>query len=156
MTIFDFLNDELEISERILRDGKVVITRFRIFTPEGQFVIFVPLADDSRERDRRMGLIAGFMAWRMALGFVLSAELEAPDAITSFVVTRSERRGIMRRINRGAAISFGATEELDAQNAGDDLLAMLPARESAITFEQQRELERVFGEGGEMPAQRVR
>jgi hypothetical protein len=45
------------------------------------------------------------------------------------------------------------TEELDAQNAGDDVLATLPARESAITFEQQRKLERVFGE---MPAQRVR
>jgi hypothetical protein len=28
----------------------------------------MPLADDPGERDRRMGLIAGFMAWKMALG----------------------------------------------------------------------------------------
>jgi hypothetical protein len=54
----------MAMSERILRDGKEAVTRFRMFTPEGQFVIFVPLADDAGGRDRHMGLIAGFMAWR--------------------------------------------------------------------------------------------
>ena len=155
MKIFDFLIDEMAMSEGIVRDGNEVVPRLRIFTPEGQFVIFVQLPDDARERDRLMKLVARFMAWKMAIAFVLSAEMRSPDAITSFAVTRSERHGIMRRINRGAAISFADTEELDAQTAGDDLLSLLPGRKSAITFEQQRELERVFGEDGEIPAHRL-
>lgn len=99
MKIFDFLIDEMAMSEGIVRDGNEVVPRLRIFTPEGQFVIFVQLPDDARERDRLMKLVARFMAWKMAIAFVLSAEMRSPDAITSFAVTRSERHGIMRRIN---------------------------------------------------------
>jgi hypothetical protein len=155
MTLFDVLIAELEVSKGIVSDGSEVVPRFRIMTPEGQFLIFAELPDEAKERDRRMRLIASFMTWKMAVGFVLSAETSTPDAISSLAVTRDGAGGFMHRIKRGRIITFGDAEELGVQNVGDDLLALLPKRESAISREQMRELEREFGPDGEMPAQRL-
>ncbi len=155
MTLYEVLIDELAVSKGIVSDGDEVVPRFRIMGPEGQFVILMELPDDAKERDRRMRLIAGFMTWKMAQGFVLSAETQTPDAITSLAVTRSGCGGFMHRIKRGRVISFGEAEGLGPQDVGDDLLALLPKRESTITAEQVRELERTFGPHGEMPAKRL-
>jgi hypothetical protein len=155
MTLYEVLISELKLSQRIVSDGDVVVPRFRIMGPEGHFVILMELPDDAKERDRRMRLIAGFMTWKMAQGFVLSVETKSPDAITSFAVTRSGCGGFMRRITRGRTLSFAPAEGLGPQDVGDDLPALLPKRESTITGEQVRELERAFGTHGEMPAKRV-
>jgi hypothetical protein len=152
MTMWDILLEELALSQRIVRDGEEVVPRFRMFTPEGQFVVLVPLDPD---QERRLRLLHAFMTWKMAIGFILAAETRAPDAITVALVTRNECRGLLRRISRGNPISFGADEALEARDIGSDLLALLPARASTITVAQQQELSAVFGRHGEMPAHRV-
>ena len=57
-------------------------------TPEGDWTLFVPLPDDVAERERRMRLLYGFMAWKSATAFVLSTELKLPDVVLAAAVTR--------------------------------------------------------------------
>ena len=151
----DVLLFELRMSEQIVRDGHEVNPRFRIFTPSGHFIILLPLSDDASERQRRMRLVGLFMAWKLATGFVLSSELHEPDAISAFGVSRNERQGLMRRIDRGAPISFGETTELGEADIEQGLVALLPGRDVTMTSEMLADLERGFGEGGEMPAMRL-
>jgi hypothetical protein len=148
--------DELALSERLMRGGSDVLPRFRIFAPEGQYVIFVTVLDDADETSRRMAQVSGFMAWKMAIGFVFSAELKDPRAIASCCIMRSTTLGFMRRVSRRPALVFGATEALDRERFAA-LPALLPPRQTTLTFSDCDELERIFDEDdGEMPARRVR
>jgi hypothetical protein len=140
------LLEEMGVSEAIVRDGHEVIPRFRIFTADGDFVVLLPLSDDATERHRRIRLVGRFMAWKMATGFVISGELHAPDAISSFFVGRHER---------GPPLSFRAIRPLGEGEVEAVLIALLPQRETALTLDAIAELERVFGDEGEMPALRV-
>jgi hypothetical protein len=150
------LLEELGVSEAIVRDGHEVIPRFRIFTADGDFVILLPLSEDTADRHRRIQLVGHFMAWKMATSFVISGELHAPDAISSFFVGRGERAGLFRLIERGPPISFGEISPLGEGKVEAVLIALLPQREAAISSEEIAELERVFGDDGEMPAMRLR
>jgi len=67
--------DELRLSVSIVLSREEVVPRFRVMCPEGDWTVFVPLPDDIGERQRRMQLIYGFMAWKSATGFVMSSEL---------------------------------------------------------------------------------
>ena len=149
------LLEEMGVSEAIVRDGHEVIPRFRIFTADGDFVVLLPLSDDATERHRRIRLVGRFMAWKMATGFVISGELHAPDAISSFFVGRHEREGLFRLIERGPPLSFRAIRPLGEGEVEAVLIALLPQRETALTLDAIAELERVFGDEGEMPALRV-
>ena len=143
------------MSEAIVRDGHEVIPRFRIFTPSGHFVILMQLSDHASERQRRIRLISLFMAWKMATAFVLSGELRDPDAIYTFAVSRDERMGLLRRIERGPPISFGDPASLDESHIEDGPIVLLPRGATTLTAELAAELERVFGKDGEMPALQV-
>jgi hypothetical protein len=143
------------VSEAIVRDGHEVIPRFRIFTADGDFVVLMPLSDNATDRYRRIRLVGHFMAWKMATGFVISGELHAPDAISSFFVGRHEREGLFRLIERGSPISFGELRTLREGEIEAVLIALLPQRETAMTTDGIAELERVFGDAGEMPAMRL-
>jgi hypothetical protein len=139
-------------SEAIVRDGHEVIPRFRIFTADGDFVVLMPLSDNAADRQRRIRLVGHFMAWKMATNFVISAESHAPDSISSFFVGRHEREGLFRPIERGPPISFGKIRALGEGEVEAVLIALLPRRETAMTFDGIAQLERVFGDGEEMPA----
>lgn len=149
------LLEEMGVSEAIVRDGHEVIPRFRIFTADGDFVVLLPLSDDASERQRRIRLVGLFMAWKLATNFVISGELHAPDAISSFFVGRHQREGLFRLIERGPPISFGAIRPLGEGEVEAVLIALLPQRETAMTLDGIAELERVFGDGGDMPAMRL-
>ena len=95
------------------------------------------------------------MAWKMATAFVLSGELRDPDAISSFAVSRDERMGLLRRIERGPPISFGDPASLGESHIEDGLIVLLPRGATTLTAELAAELERVFGKDGEMPALQV-
>ena len=151
------LMDELALSERLIRGGSDVLPRFRIFAPEGQYVVFMPPPEGSDEAARRMILMSEFMAWKMAIGFVFSAELKDPRAIASYCVMRAITLGFMRRVSWRAGLAFGATEALDPERFATKLLALLPPRQTTLTFSDCDELARVFDEDeGELPARRVR
>lgn len=146
--------EELALSEKIVRDGHEVVPRFRVITPEGQWIVFVPLPDDLEERYRRMQLVGAFMAWKMATGFVLCNELLEPDAICVAYVSRSERVLALRKISR-EPLSFGEPLWFDGSAIGEEVLQLLPPREVEIDAKLAAELQRVFGAGGELEARRI-
>ncbi len=149
------LAEEMELSERIVRSGHQIVPRFRVLTPEGDFLILVPLPDEPIERERRMRLVAAFMALKLARAFVLSSELRTFDAVCSFWVSTDKKVGLLHRFTRGPSVSFGKDEWLDDADAGNDVLSLLPQRETELSEAMVRELERVFGEGGEFEAIRM-
>jgi hypothetical protein len=90
----DRIIDELRLSFDIVLSREEVLPRFRVVCPDGEWTVFVPLPDDIGERQRRMQLIYGFMAWKLATAFV---ELVAPDCVMSplsAVTTCWRRRGL--------------------------------------------------------------
>lgn len=98
--VLQLLAEDFQISARVLAQGEEVVPRFRIFTSEGEFLILVQMLDDPADRERRMGLVAGFMAWKMATAFVVSGETITPDAVFSVYVTREIAFGQMRLVDR--------------------------------------------------------
>ena len=153
--VVEILAEEVRLSEEIVRGRHALVPRFRVITSEGNFIILVPLPDEPIERERRMRLVAAFMALKLARAFVLSSELRTFDAICSFWVSLDKKVGLLRRIVRGPPISFGVDEWLDDADAGEDILALLPQRETQLTAPMIRELLHVFGKGGEFEAVRV-
>jgi hypothetical protein len=75
------LLEELQFSVGIVLGGEEVVPRFRVICHDGDWTIFVPLSDDIGERQRRMQLVYGFMAWKSAVAFVMSSELKVPDCV---------------------------------------------------------------------------
>ncbi|KAB2938004.1 MAG: hypothetical protein K8F92_15580 [Hyphomicrobium sp.] len=74
----DKVIDELQFSVGIVLAREQVVPRLRVLTPEGDWTVFVPLPDDIGERQRRMQLMYGFMAWKSATAFVMSSEFRSP------------------------------------------------------------------------------
>ena len=149
------LAEEMALSERVVRSGHDVVPRFRVFTPEGHFLILIPLPDEPIERERRMRLVAAFMALKLARGFVLSSELRSFDALCSFWVSTDRKIGLLHRIIRRTPVEFGLDEWLNDADAGIDVLSLLPQRETELSDAMVRELKRVFGEGGDFEAIRM-
>ena len=149
------LAEEMRLSECILRDGHEMVPRFRVIAPEGAFIILIQLPDEPIERERRMRLVAAFMAFKLTRAFVLSSELRTFDALCSFWVSKDKKIGLLHRITSRSPASFGKDEWLDGADAGDDVLSLLPGRETKLSEAMIRELERVFGEGGEFEAIRA-
>jgi hypothetical protein len=125
------LAEEMRLSERI-------------------FIILIQLPDEQIERERRMRLVAAFMAFKLTRAFVLSSDLRTLDALCSFWVGKDKKIGLLHRIASRSLASFGKDEWLDGADAGD-----LPGRETKPSEAMIRELERVFGEGGEFEAIRA-
>src|SRR5712671_525710 len=55
--------------------------QFRIATPEGDYWLAVTLPRETRERMMMPRRVSAFMAWKKALGFILSSELQVPDCV---------------------------------------------------------------------------
>jgi hypothetical protein len=56
-------------------DGHEVVPAWRILAPDGDFIILTQFDPDKPEqRERAFALVPRFMAWKLATGFVLTAE----------------------------------------------------------------------------------
>jgi hypothetical protein len=150
----DLLLEELAMFERIVRDGLEVVPRFRVLTAGGEYVIFAPLSDDLAERRRTLQMIGAFMAGKLAQAFVMSAEIEEPDAIVAIAVSRDGREGVLQKIARNP-LGFGAPRWLDAAAVDPEVVALLPGRETVLDAETLQDLERAFVPGGEFATWRV-
>ena len=65
----------LERGLAIARDGHEVVPAWRILAPDGDFLILTQFDPDRPEqRERAFALVPRFMAWKLATGFVLTAE----------------------------------------------------------------------------------
>lgn len=148
------ISEELGVSQRIVIAGSEVMPRFRVMTSEGDYLIFTQRHEEAANRDRRISLIAQFMEWKQANGFVLSAASKDPEAISTLAVTRSGCAGALRLITR-RPISFSPVRELGPQDIDAGLTGLLPKRRRTLTWVEQRALEITFGPMGEMPAQRL-
>jgi hypothetical protein len=63
------------LGEAIARDGHEVVPAWRILAPDGDFLILTQFDPDKPEqRERAFALVPRFMAWKLATGFVLTAE----------------------------------------------------------------------------------
>jgi hypothetical protein len=70
-------------------------------------------------------------------------------------VSRHERRAALHKIRRSVPVSFGAVEWLEPDQVDETYFKLLPAKASEITIEEIAELSSVFGEGGELQAERL-
>jgi len=61
----------------------------------------------------------------------------------------------MQRIHRHPALSFGGLECVKPRDIVSAYWSLLLAREETVAPEEAKELERIFGEHGELPAQKL-
>ncbi len=149
----DKVVEELQLSVGIVLSREEVVPRFRVICPDGDWTVFVPLPDDIGERERRMQLVYGFMAWKSATAFVMSSELIEPNLIVSAGVSRDDiliaACSVWRRFD-----SVGVIEWLPETSVGDEVVALLPRGRVQLDPETEAALVRAFGDGGEFEARR--
>ena len=152
--MLDLIRTELQFSSAVVLSREEVVPRFRVIAPEGQTVVMLPLPDDLSEKVRCMALIRDYMAWRGATAFVLSAEMQTPDAVMALGVTRAACGGLQRPIIR-VPLDLGPERMLEREVIGEGFSDLLPKPGQEIDAEAKAELLRVFGTGGEFEARTV-
>ena len=164
MSLVDIMLDQLATARRIVEDGAEVVPAWLITTPEGSYLILTRF-DHNKEgqNERALHLITRFMTWKLATSFVMAAEFwlgpqmtrSGEEALLVVGVSRHERRTALQRIRRSVPVNFGPVEWLEPDEVDQTFFNLLPEKASEITFEEIAELSAVFGEGGEMQAERV-
>ena len=165
MSLVDIMVEQLSIARCILEGpDEQLVPSWRISTPEGNFSIYTPFdEDDAEQRERALLLISRFMLWKMATSYVLTAETwlgaeetrEGDEAILVIGVSRQERLGLLQRIEERDPLRLGPPEWLQEEQIDEIYFDLLPGKASEITVEEIAELTAVFGDGGEMAAERM-
>ena len=164
MPLVDIMLDQLVTARRIVEDGAEVVPAWLITTPESSFLVLTRFDTDKPEqRERVLVLMTRFMAWKMATSFVLVAETwvdpvisrSGQEALLVVGASRHEKRLAMQKIVREVPVDFGPVVWLAPEQVDHTYFNLLPAKTSEITIEEIAELSAVFGEGGEMAAQRL-
>ena len=104
-----------------------------------------------------------FMVWKMATSFVLTAQTwlgaedtrEGDEALLVIGVSHHERLGLVQRITGRDPVSFGTPDWLTPDQVDETYFRLLPTGVSEITAKEQQELVFVFGENGELAAERL-
>ena len=137
----DILMKELNVSTRMLHEGKPLVPRYRIASGDGNFVLFAARQKHLREQRKCERFIKCFMLWTLARWFVLSQETKECDGVASFLIARDLRLAVrckMTHRSRRAA----RVEWLDESVIGREILTLLPARSAKIDQRQYQELMR--------------
>ncbi|MGO8952718.1 MAG: hypothetical protein ACLPWS_21195 [Rhodomicrobium sp.] len=125
--------------------------QFHVMTPEGDFWISMPLADDPLECMRDLHKVSKFMAWKRATVFTVAGELTNPDAVYCFGGSHTDRIAALSTIERRPN-RFSAPEWLPPEQVADEVLDLLPRSEVAL---DAAELDVYFGAHGRFPAVRL-
>jgi len=155
--------EELAYSVVIARHALEVIPRWRIATPEGDYVVYTRFADDEDQRAHAFWLISKFLIWKMSPGFIMTGKSRltkkrwrrAAEAIASVGVSRNEACGVLLRITREPELSFGELEWLAEDHIDPAYRQLLPANDAQLTTAELTMVLIAFGEGGEFPAKRL-
>lgn len=156
--------EQLATARRIIEDGHEVIPAWRIEAPDGAFLVLTRFDPDKPGQSARAHhLIRRFMVWKLAQSFVLAAETwlgsgitrKGEEAVIAIGASRAERLGVLQRIRRTPRLAIGPFEWLAPGQMDDAYWRMLPAREESMTAGEARALALIFGEDGELPAQKV-
>jgi hypothetical protein len=164
MSLTALMIEQIGAARTIVEDGAEVIPAWRINTPEGTYLVFTRFDHDKPEqRERVFLLISRFMTWKMATSFVLTAQTRlgaettrsGDEALLAVGVSHRERLGLVQRITGRDPVSFGAAEWLMPYQIDETYFRLIPTGASEITAEEQRELAVIFGENGELAAERL-
>ena len=162
MSLVDIMIDQIGDARRTIEDGKPLVPVWVIATPEGSYRVYTEFdTTKSEQRERALLLVSRFMTWRLATSFVLTAEMRlsvegsAEEAILAVGVSRRERVGLVQRIRRRDPLTLTSPEWLTAEQIDETYSSLLPSRKSEITIDEIAELTAVFGENGEMAAERL-
>ena len=163
MSLIDIMLEQLGAARYIVEDGHEVVPGWRITTPEGSYLILSRFDHNKPgQRERALLLISRFMAWRMATSFVLTEETWLGSAVTRsgdeallvVGISYHERLAAMQRLRRAPAVTFAPVEWLTNEQVEEAYFKLLPTGASEITAEEERELAIIFGDDGEMAADR--
>lgn len=152
------LQEEMDRSHAVIAKGAEVMPRFRVIAPEGDYSVLVRMSDDDQDRQARLKLVAGFIAWKMASAFIVAGENQEPDGIFSFAVSAEGAKGQFRQIERDSAgnvVSLGETRILDHQQCDPQFLSMLPETEAAIDPVVMSAMKQIFGLDDEWKSRRL-
>jgi hypothetical protein len=161
MSLRDLMLADLERSLRIVRDGHEVVPAWRILTAEGDYLMLTRFDPDKPgQRERMLALMPRFMAWKLATGFIMTAETwlgpegtrSGQEAILAVGVSRRERLGVIRRIRRTPSLSFGPAEWLPAGSIDETYFRLLPTGKITVTAQEAAILTKIFADDGELPA----
>jgi hypothetical protein len=164
MSLAEIMIEQLSVARRIIEDGHEVVPAWRITTPENAYLILTRFdPDKDGQRERAVHLISRFMTWKMATSFVMTAETwlgaevtrAGDEALLVIGVSHHERLAALQRIRRGEVVGFSDPMWLAPHHVDENYFAMLPAGRTEVTAEEAHELARIFGEDGEMAAERL-
>ncbi len=148
----------------MVRDGHEIVPTWRIIAPEGDYLILTRFDPDKPEqRERMLTLVPLFMAWKVAMAFVVTTETwlgpermrSGEEAVLAIGVSRTQRMGVLRRIRRTPGLIFMAPEWLQPESIDEQYFRLLPSGQSTVSDEQATMLAGIFDKDGELPAKRM-
>jgi hypothetical protein len=164
MPLVDIMIDQIGTARKTLEDGRSWIPTWQIATPDGSYQLATEFdAKAPEQRERVLRLVSRFMTWKLATSYVLTAEVwlgpefkhGGEEAILSVGVSRHERVGLVQRIRHRDPLTFTSPEWLTAEQIDEIYSSLLPGKTSEISLEEIAELKSIFGDGGEMQAERL-
>ena len=133
--------------------------QFRIASPDGDWWIGITLTEDPQEREKRMALVADFMALKLSPGFVLATELHQPDAVLSIGIVANDYAGAMSLIDRkgtgAVAPTFSEPAWIEREHMDPLIFSFRPNRSSTLSTSRMQELTQWFGPRGKFPAIKI-
>src|SRR3569833_2005775 len=109
MALTDIMLEQLDVARAVVRAGREVVPSWLIQTPEERYLVLTPYDHDKPEQGpRALRLLRRFMAWKMAMSYVTTAQgrlgpdltREGPEALSVVGVSRNERRAAIQRVQR--------------------------------------------------------
>ena len=146
---------ELERSRQIIRGGDVLVPRFVVSIPDGEFSVFADFPTDAKKDEEVLAKLYAFMIWKQASAFVMSSKWQEASAVCSIGVSRPTVEGMIQVISRGPPVEFGSLIKMEPEQIGDELPALMPRRCATLSAETIAELEQILGPGGELEAVRL-
>jgi hypothetical protein len=127
---------------------------FRIMTPEGDYLVSMPIAEDPAEHRHQLQLLSMFMALKHTHVFTVAGQLVDPEAVYCFGASEERQAAVMAPMERGPA-RFGSVEWLQPDQIEEEILNLLPPGTQAPPGSVLPELDAYFGPHGKFPAIRL-
>ncbi len=127
---------------------------FRIMTPEGDYLVSMPIAEDPGEHLHQLQLLSKFMALKHVHVFTVAGQTAEPDAVYCFAASGERQAAAMAPVERGPT-RFGSVEWLQPDQIEEEILSLLPRGAEMPAASALAELDAYFGPGGKFPAVRL-
>src|SRR5438477_4506670 len=136
MALRDLMLHDLASGIATVRDGHEIVPTWRIISPDGDYMVLTRFDPDKpAQRERMLTLVPLFMAWKMAMAYVLTTDTwlgpertrSGEDAVLAIGVSRTERMCVLRRIRRTPGLVLMSPEWLRADSIDDNYFRLLPS-----------------------------